>query len=283
MFNINTNNKIAKRIVLICLYNLLLLVLSGCYDGRIFDDSYFMTTPTKPISRTSSYDSPKCLEVWSENIYNNLDAKIHCPHECNTHSKVWTGEWIKQDSWNSACICCSRTTVSTRQYHHVTTHRHVTTHHTPVIIKKEVIREKPIIINRTARSNIYSNSKQCNDMSAGSIWDNNDAQNKCSSTCRHNNMTWNGHWNTTNSGDSVCGCCGAEKQVVREKPIIINKTARSNIYSNSKQCNDISAGSIWDNNDAQGKCSSICQNNNMTWNGHWNTTNSGDSVCGCCN
>ncbi|SDK56641.1 mannan-binding lectin [Pseudomonas indica] len=51
---------------------------------------------------------------------------------------------------------------------------------------------------------------QCkaNDVQAGPIWSNQDAQQKCVQTCQ-NKGGWNGNWKTTEPGVmSVCGCCG---------------------------------------------------------------------------
>lgn len=45
---------------------------------------------------------------------------------------------------------------------------------------------------------------------------------------------------------------------------------------------DVAAGPIWNNNDAQVKCPKVCKNKNG-WNGQWKTTVQGVmSVCGCC-
>lgn len=50
----------------------------------------------------------------------------------------------------------------------------------------------------------------CQDVNAGPIWDNYDAQAKCPTTCKNSgNSSWNGQWTTTQPGVmSVCGCCG---------------------------------------------------------------------------
>lgn len=48
-------------------------------------------------------------------------------------------------------------------------------------------------------------------------------------------------------------------------------------------CQDIDAGPIWSNPDAQGKCPTVCADVARTWNGQWTTTQPGVmSVCGCC-
>ncbi len=51
----------------------------------------------------------------------------------------------------------------------------------------------------------------------------------------------------------------------------------------TSSCQDINAGPIWSNPDAQGKCPAVCSNVGRTWNGQWKTTQQGVmSVCGCC-
>jgi hypothetical protein len=51
----------------------------------------------------------------------------------------------------------------------------------------------------------------------------------------------------------------------------------------TSSCQDINAGPIWSNTDAQGKCPNVCADVARTWNGQWKTTQPGVmSVCGCC-
>ncbi|MBI3897492.1 MAG: mannan-binding lectin [Gammaproteobacteria bacterium] len=48
-------------------------------------------------------------------------------------------------------------------------------------------------------------------------------------------------------------------------------------------CQDVNAGPLWNNGDAQAKCPSVCAKTSTTWNGQWKTTVQGQmSVCGCC-
>jgi Mannan-binding protein len=45
---------------------------------------------------------------------------------------------------------------------------------------------------------------------------------------------------------------------------------------------DVNAGPIWNNADAQGKCPAVCGSVHSEWNGQWRTTQTGvQSVCGC--
>jgi hypothetical protein len=51
----------------------------------------------------------------------------------------------------------------------------------------------------------------------------------------------------------------------------------------TSSCQDVAAGPIWSNTDAQTKCPSVCADVGRTWKGQWKTTEPGtQSVCGCC-
>lgn len=48
-------------------------------------------------------------------------------------------------------------------------------------------------------------------------------------------------------------------------------------------CNDVAAGPIWNNDEAQSVCPKVCAGLEDEWNGQWTTTEPGvASVCGCC-
>ena len=95
------------------------------------------------------------------------------------------------------------------------------------------------------------------DIQAGPIWSNDDAQTKCPVAAAAVHGTWNGNWTTTIPGVmSVCGVDDISAQ-------------------------DVDAGPIWNNNDAQTKCPVAAAAVNGTWNGQWRTTVEGEmSVCG---
>jgi hypothetical protein len=51
----------------------------------------------------------------------------------------------------------------------------------------------------------------------------------------------------------------------------------------ASSCQDINAGPVWSNTDAQGKCPAVCASIARSWKGQWKTTQPGVmSVCGCC-
>jgi hypothetical protein len=47
------------------------------------------------------------------------------------------------------------------------------------------------------------------------------------------------------------------------------------------QVKTIGAGPIWSNDDAQGKCPTVCARDNMGWQGVWRTTRGMQSECDC--
>lgn len=95
------------------------------------------------------------------------------------------------------------------------------------------------------------------DIQAGPIWNNDDAALKCPVAAAAVHGTWNGNWVTTIPGQmSVCGVDDIQAQ-------------------------DVDAGPIWNNEDANVKCPVAAIAVNGTWNGQWVTTVEGEmSVCG---
>lgn len=96
------------------------------------------------------------------------------------------------------------------------------------------------------------------DVPAGPIWNQADANTKCPGVCQKDNMSWNGQWTTTVPGQmSVCGCASCASK-------------------------DVNAGPIWNQANANAQCPTVCQNDQLAWNGQWTTTVPGQmSVCGC--
>src|SRR5258708_4131587 len=89
-------------------------------------------------------------------------------------------------------------------------------------------------------------------VNAGPIWNQQDAEKKCPTTCKNNNnASWNGQWNTTERGKmSVCSC--------------------------TFPSHNVNAGPIWNQQDAEKKCPTTCKSdNNATWNRQWTTTEQG--------
>jgi hypothetical protein len=94
-------------------------------------------------------------------------------------------------------------------------------------------------------------------VNAGPIWNQNDANQKCPTTCNAGYGPWTGQWWTTQPGQmSVCQCGANEKS--------------------------FDAGPIWNQQDANKKCPAVCKTQQGTWSGQWWTTVPGKmSVCQC--
>lgn len=95
------------------------------------------------------------------------------------------------------------------------------------------------------------------DVQAGPIWNQEDANLKCPVAAAAVHGEWNGNWTTTVPGAmSVCGVDEIKAQ-------------------------DVTAGPIWSNEDANVKCPVAAAAVNGTWTGAWVTTVEGEmSVCG---
>ena len=105
------------------------------------------------------------------------------------------------------------------------------------------------------------------DVNAGPIWNQADANNKCPGVCSgHTGEHWNGQWRTTVPNKmSVCGC---EPVKPPPPPAGGNKVAKE-------------AGPIWNQADANNKCPRVCAAP-AKWDGQWWTTVPNKmSVCEC--
>lgn len=101
------------------------------------------------------------------------------------------------------------------------------------------------------------------DVNAGPIWNNDDAKVKCPVAAQVYSAQWNGQWTTTAPGKmSVCG-------------------TNLSFLPKVGVPGDVSAGPIWNNEDAKVKCPVAAAAANGAWNGQWTTIISGEkSVCG---
>ncbi|HEY6327558.1 MAG TPA: mannan-binding lectin [Candidatus Cybelea sp.] len=100
------------------------------------------------------------------------------------------------------------------------------------------------------------------DAEAGPIWSQSDAAKKCPNVAKANGGVWIGQWHTTVPGRmSVC-------------EIRLSRPSGRFIVEN------IEAGPIWSQTDAERKCPAVAKANNGTWTGQWHTTVPGRmSVC----
>lgn len=99
------------------------------------------------------------------------------------------------------------------------------------------------------------------EVEAGAIWNQADAQNKCPQVAAANGGVWTGQWRTTVPGRmSVC-------EIRLSKP-------------NGRRVENVEAGPIWNDSDAQSKCPGVASASGGVWTGQWHTTIPGRmSVC----
>lgn len=88
---------------------------------------------------------------------------------------------------------------------------------------------------------------------AGPIWNQADAETKCPQVAKSNGGVWNGQWRTTVPGRmSVCEL---------RLPV-----------PGRKYVEDVEAGPIWSQTDAERKCPELAKANDGVWTGQWRTT-----------
>ncbi len=122
------------------------------------------------------------------------------------------------------------------------------------------------------------------DVTAGPIFSNAEAPEPCQAACRAHGSEWNGQWTTTVEGQmSVCGCrCPADGAAVDQPEHILNTPIPTDEGNYACLGGDVTAGPIWNTEDAKGKCEVACGTYFSKWNGQWTTISAGKmSVCGC--
>lgn len=107
--------------------------------------------------------------------------------------------------------------------------------------------------------------------SAGPIWNDIDARNKCPRVCGSDG--WDGNWRTTVMGrESVCNCGRGRRPHVGDRSDWDRPRGSRKVQ--------INAGPIWHNGDAQAKCPRVCGSVGR-WDGNWRTVGPGASTCDC--
>ncbi|HXW53992.1 MAG TPA: mannan-binding protein [Myxococcota bacterium] len=103
---------------------------------------------------------------------------------------------------------------------------------------------------------MVASTANSNDVPAGPIWDNQNAEEVCPGVCANQCLVWNGNWTTTIwNQQSVCGC----------DPSL-----------------DVGTDPILNQQDAEAKCPRVCYDVDLEWNGQWSTPAiGGPSICSC--
>jgi hypothetical protein len=100
------------------------------------------------------------------------------------------------------------------------------------------------------------------EVEAGPIWSQTNAEQRCPEVARANGGVWDGRWHTTVPG--TMSVCSVRVRASRHKYTV----------------EEVEAGPIWNQADAQRKCSQIATANGGVWDGQWRTTVPGRmSVC----
>lgn len=128
----------------------------------------------------------------------------------------------------------------------------------------------------TLASLLATASRADENVSAGPIWNDNDAKARCPRVCDSAHGHWNGQWKTTRPGiESVCGCSPRRDEGDRRG---LERRDRRELAEPPK---DLEAGPLWDDADARNRCPDICSSAHRHWEGQWRTTEPGHSVCAC--
>lgn len=99
------------------------------------------------------------------------------------------------------------------------------------------------------------------DVEAGPIWNQMDADRKCPKVARDAGGTWTGQWHTTIPGQmSVCEVAKAS-----------DGHGWIDIHKGHK-VKSVDVGPIWNQMDAERKCSKAARDMGGTWTGQWRTT-----------
>lgn len=101
------------------------------------------------------------------------------------------------------------------------------------------------------------NPRTGGDVDVGPIWNQADAVRKCTAKAREMGVEWNGNW-TSRNGSSVCGMRG------RAGP-------GGGGYGDGV-LRSIEVGPIWNQADAETKCTAKARELRAEWTGHWRTT-----------
>lgn len=107
----------------------------------------------------------------------------------------------------------------------------------------------------------------------GPIWNQSDAETKCPKAARKAGLAWTGQWWTTRPGQM--SVCGVKNQASSNSPW--PKPGHSDIANRTRM---VEVGPIWNQADAERKCTQTAREISGTWTGQWKTTRPGQmSMC----
>lgn len=107
----------------------------------------------------------------------------------------------------------------------------------------------------------------------GPIWNQMDAQRKCPEAARRVGGTWTGEWRTIRPGQmSECDIRMDRHEGMRRIEI---GPVRIEQGRSRRGVRSVEVGPIWNQMDAERKCSEAARRAGGTWNGQWRTTRPG--------
>ena len=190
----------------------------------------------KPSIAKPSY---KITNVNAGRLWSQEHAKVKCPKIAKKNKSTWTGKWVNKGV-NSECQI-----------------------KTPV--KKPKLSVKPLIKKPRKIKNIR-------EVSAGSIWNQSQANRKCARIAKQVNAEWTGKWRRTGSNNEA---------VCEMKFPPSGRASNTHHLKQPSGTREVAAGPIWDQSQASKKCPLVAAKTNSKWTGKWRKTNASthQSVC----
>ena len=263
----------------------------------------------KPMPKPPHRPSVKLLSVDAGKIWNKAHADWRCPQLAKTNNGRWTGKWnVMVDDKPSFC----QIEVIIKPVIHQPTHKIINAkagriwgddhakqrcanlakeNHgqwtgkwsTEANISSCQIK---IAIKPPAPAIKAPNPRNVREVSAGSIWDQAQANRKCPLIAAQTNGEWTQKWRKIgDNNEAVCEVRLQPLAHVKKPPIYVNPIApaptRPSTPAPSGNAREVAAGPIWDQAQASTKCPIIAAQSNSRWTGKWRKLNfsTHQSVC----
>ena len=183
----------------------------------------------KPMRRPPIKPSVKLISVDAGRIWNQAHADSVCPRLAKENKGIWRGKWSeKVDGKPSYCQ-----------------------------------------IEVTVKPVIRAPSHKIINVKAGRIWSEEHAEQRCTKLAKENHGQWTGKRSVKGNVSS----CQIKIAIKPKPPKAIKKHKQRNVR-------EVSAGSIWDQAQANRKCPRIAEQTNGVWTQKWRKTGSNnEAVC----
>ena len=194
----------------------------------------------------------KTIKVVAGKIWNQPHANKRCNQLAQQQKGTWTKHWSTVGN-NSTCDIKVRVQPAPPK----------------VVIK--VVQPAPVV--KPTRHNNGS----IREVSAGGIWDANQANRKCPLIAAQTNGTWTGKWRKVGANNAAV--CEVKYQPIRK--VIAAQAAPAPVrHTASTNRREVDSGYIWDANQANTKCPAYAAQNNGRWTGKWRKVSANNrAVC----